>query len=212
MSFLKNTSKQDNKKTVLWSVIGLFSFIILTLLLYLGHKVPVATSVDFSSIRKNLSNQNYNNYGTNNNNSNSQIQSVTSDNAFHAQRASYVNQSRARFYVDDALMDYYKGDFSEAIRRVERAKSYDPTNFSALRLSAQIYLDQRKYRKAYEDLERAKQIPNEDETLARDLDIVRKLIRYTRSDTDRLKRYTYHNPEDKIAVARLNELIEQMEY
>lgn len=212
MSLLNNQEAANKKKRTLWVTVGLASTIVIIMLAYIGQKIPTATSIDFTSIRQNLSTKRIKSKGSVRGEGLGNGYSQSEDEKkFSAKRSAFVNQARARIYVEDAQMDYFQRNYPEARRRIDRAKEYDPSNFLAVRLSAQIYLDLRKYKKAYDDLERAKQIPNEDETISRDLDILRKLIRYTRSEIDRLQRYVYKHPNDEIAAARLVELYDQME-
>lgn len=212
MSLLNNQNTVNKKKQTLIIAITMLAIIAVILIFFIGQKVPTATSIDFTSIRQNLSTQGIKSYSGSKEHRQYKGAKISKEElAQNAKRSAYVNQARARIYVEDAQMDYFQGNYAEARRRVDRAKEYDPSNFLAIRLSAQIYLDLRQYKKAYDDLERAKQIPNEDETVSRDLDIIRKLIRYTRSEIDRLKRYVYKHPDDEIANARLEELYSQME-
>lgn len=213
MSLLNNQEAVNKKKRTLWITVGLACLIVIIFIIYIGQKIPAATSIDFSSIRKNLSTQGIKSTGSSSKESRmgGGIAITAEELEGNEKRSAYVNQARARIYYEDAQMDYFLGNYDEARRRIDRAKEYDPSNFLAVRLSAQIYLDLRKYKKAYDDLERAKQIPNEDETVSRDLDVLRKLIRYTRSEIDRLKRYAFKHPEDEVANARLEELYAQME-
>lgn len=127
------------------------------------------------------------------------------------ERANYVNDSRARLLVESATNEYYKGYYEEALRKIERALIYDPCNFSAFKLSGQIFFENNKYRKAFNSLERANQIPNDDKTLARDLDVLRKILRYNRNEIDKLRHTVYVNPNDYLARARLKELEEQVQ-
>ena len=213
MSLLNNQNTVNKKKQTILIAVMMIAIIVIIFIFFIGQKVPTATNIDFSSIRQNLSTQGIKNYnsGSRGTHKFKGPQVTKEELEQNSKRSAYVNQARARIYVEDAQMDYFQGNYAEARRRIDRAKEYDPSNFLAIRLSAQIYLDLRQYKKAYDDLERAKQIPNEDETVSRDLDIIRKLIRYTRSEIDRLKRYVYKHPDDEIANARLEELYAQME-
>ena len=125
-------------------------------------------------------------------------------------RNRYLNESRAREYVESATTDYYHGSYEEALRRLERARIYDPSNYSIFKLSGQIFYEKNKLRKAFNDWERANQLPNDDRTISRDLDVLRRLIRYSRTEMDRLQRTVNREPDNRIARARLRELEEQM--
>ena len=127
------------------------------------------------------------------------------------ERKRYINESRARMFVESATNDYYKGSYDEALRRLERADLYDPCNFSAFKLRGQIFFEHNQYRKAFNNLERANQLPNDDKTLARDLDVLRKLLRYSRNEIDQLRQTVNNNPENKVAKARLKELEERIQ-
>ena len=127
------------------------------------------------------------------------------------ERKRYINESRARMFFESATNDYYKGSYDEALRRLERADLYDPCNFSAFKLRGQIFFEHNQYRKAFNNLERANQLPNDDKTLARDLDVLRKLLRYSRNEIDQLRQTVNNNPENKVAKARLKELEERIQ-
>ena len=66
-------------------------------------------------------------------------------------------------------------------------------------------------RKAFNNLERANQLPNDDKTIARDLDVLRKLLRYSRNEIDQLRQTVNENPDNKVAKARLKELEERIQ-
>ncbi len=179
--------------------------------------LPNTTSIDFAIMRHNLSN-----YGIRQRD-NTNISVKTIENAgrlasesknleaLEKERQKYVNESRARMFVETATNDYYKGSYEDALRRLDRAQLYDPFNFSAFKLSGQIFFEHNKYRKAFNNLERANQLPNDDKTLARDLDVLRKLLRYSRNEVDKLRETINSNPDNDIAKARLKELEERLQ-
>lgn len=214
MSLLKNVDGLSKRKKMTLIFLSVISVIIILVIIYLAKSVPAATSIDFTTIRKNLSNQGASPKSPNDTNFESLFrtgyESTETEKQLSKQRASYVDESRARLYVENALMDYYRGDYDEAFRRIERTMSYDSSNFLATRLNAQMNMELRRYKRAYNDLERAKQIPNEDDTVTRDLDVLRKIIRYTRSEIDVLQRHVHKTPSDMLAKARLDELYEQL--
>jgi tetratricopeptide (TPR) repeat protein len=125
-------------------------------------------------------------------------------------RESVVNQARASYYLDSATRDYYQGSFEDALRRLDRAKIYDPTNFGVYKLSGQIFFERSEFRKAFNDWARATQLPNDDKALSRDLDVLKRLIRYGRNETDRLRRSVNRNPDDRLSAARLREIENQL--
>ncbi|MBF0502843.1 MAG: hypothetical protein HQM09_22100 [Candidatus Riflebacteria bacterium] len=116
------------------------------------------------------------------------------------------NVARANQFLDSATLDYYKGSYDEALRRLERAKWHNSTNYSLFRLSGQIFFEQSQYRKAFNDWMRATQLPNDDRSIARDLDVVKRLIRYSRNEIDRLQRDVNLHPTDRVSEAKLREL------
>lgn len=120
-------------------------------------------------------------------------------------------QGRARAYVDEAIHDYYNGSYEEALRRLERAKQFDPGNYEALRLSGQIQFEQNSYRKAFNDWSRATQLPNDDREMTRDMDVLKRVIRYCRVEIDRLQRTVNTHPNDRIATEKLKELQSRMQ-
>ena len=178
--------------------------------------LPEATYKDFSILRSSLSN-----YGTRQRNSNTgskkddNLPKNDSESAelekLKKERMKYVNESRARMYVESATNDYYKGSYDEALRRLNRALLYDPNNFTAFKLSGQIFFENNKYRKAFNNLSMANQLSNDDKTLARDLDVLRKLLRHNRLEINKLRHTVNTNPDNKIAKARLRELEERAE-
>jgi len=184
--------------------------LLIALLLFAGYmisEVPHSTAIDFSSVRRNLGNTA----------ARTPVPDLEEDIASEPEalaaiqsRNRYLNESRAREYVESATTDYYHGSYEEALRRLERARIYDPSNYSIFKLSGQIFFEKNKLRKAFNDWERANQLPNDDRTIARDLDVLRRLIRYSRTEMDRLQRTVNRDPDNRIARARLRELEEQM--
>lgn len=208
--------KQETSFKKIWPTIKNSILVILGLgLIAFISSLPNTTNIDFTIMRQSLTN-----YGTRQRNSEFDAKTVrhklaSSTQALEKQqqeeRKRYVNESRARMYVESATIDYYRGSYEEALRRLERARIYDPCNFSAFKLSGQIFFEHNKYRKAFNDWERANQLPNDDKTISRDLDVLRKLLRYSRSEIDRLRQTVNQQPDDKIARARLRELEERVE-
>lgn len=184
--------------------------LLIALLLFAGYmisEVPHSTAIDFSSVRRNLGNTAAR---TPEADLDEDIASGSEALAAIQSRNKYLNESRAREYVESATTDYYHGSYEEALRRLERARIYDPSNYSIFKLSGQIFFEKNKLRKAFNDWERANQLPNDDRTIARDLDVLRRLIRYSRTEMDRLQRTVNRDPDNRIARARLRELEEQM--
>lgn len=183
------------------AVIGLLLFIG-----YLVSEVPKSTSIDFSSVRRNL--------GNTAERADADLEDTLASDSISTDaiktRNRYLNESRAREYVESATSDYYHGSYEDALRRLDRARIYDPSNYSIFKLSGQIFFEKNKLRKAFNDWERANQLPNDDRTIARDLDVLRRLIRYSRTEIDRLQRLVHRDPDNRIARARLRELEEQM--
>jgi len=184
--------------------------LLIALLLFAGYmisEVPHSTAIDFSSVRRNL--------GSTaaripESDPDEELASSPEGLAAIQSRNRYLNESRAREYVESATNDYYHGSYEEALRRLERARIYDPSNYSIFKLSGQIFYEKNKLRKAFNDWERANQLPNDDRTIARDLDVLRRLIRYSRTEMDRLQRTVNREPDNRVALARLRELEEQM--
>lgn len=183
---------------------------LVALLLFVGYlisEVPNSTMIDFSSVRRNLGN-------TAKRASLAEPEGEFTEDpetiAAIQSRNKYLNETRAREYVESATNDYYQGSYEEALRRLERARIYDPGNYSIFKLSGQIFFERNKLRKAFNDWERANQLPNDDRTITRDLDILRRLIRYSRTEIDRLQRTVNREPDNRVAHARLRELKEQM--
>jgi len=184
--------------------------LLIALLLFAGYmisEVPHSTAIDFSSVRRNLG-------GTADRTPEPDLEEdiASGPEAIAAiqSRNRYLNESRAREYVESATHDYYHGSYEEALRRLERARIYDPSNYSIFKLSGQIFFEKNKLRKAFNDWERANQLPNDDRTIERDLDVLRRLIRYSRTEMDRLQRTVNREPGNRVARARLRELEEQM--
>ncbi len=179
---------------------------------YFISEIPGTTRIDFSTMRQNLTSKGIKSEG-------SEFEPQSSGGHFElseeeiksmAERDRHVSESRARQYVESATTDYYQGYYDDALRRLDRARIYDPSNFSIFKLSGQIFFEKNKYRKAFNDWERANQLPNDDRTISRDLDVLKKLIRYSRTEIDRLNRTLYREPGNQIARARLKELEDQM--
>ena len=118
--------------------------------------------------------------------------------------------ARAIAFYEFAVRDYYNGNFDEALRRLDRAKMHNPANYNVFRLSGQIQFERGQYRKAFNEWMRAVQLPNDDRTMERDLDVVKRLIRYSRNEIDRLQHFINLHPGDRVAEAKLRELEEQM--
>jgi tetratricopeptide (TPR) repeat protein len=213
MSLLSNADQLAKKRKIIIISSSLVGAVILGIIGFLAYNVPKSTNMDFTSIRKNISGG-----ITAKSHVDADMRSIfasdyevsEAERQFSEERSLFVKESRGREYTEQALMDYYRGDFKEAFRRVDRAISYDPSNYVATRLRAQLNLELRKYNRAYMDLERALQIPNEDSTLERDINVLKRLIRYTRIEIENLQRYVHGHPEDTLASARLEELYDQM--
>ena len=117
------------------------------------YHLPSSTSIDFTILRKSL-----NRYGTRQRTEETTAKAKSASETaaleeLERERERYVNESRARMFVESATNDYYKGSYEEALRRLDRARIYDPCNFSAFKLSGQIFFEHNKYRKAFNDLE-----------------------------------------------------------
>jgi len=165
---------------------------------------PYATSLDFSNIRYGLR-------PTVSEDPQSAVASETaSEEQFLAQRAVQLSRVRADQYLDSATRDYYQGSYEEALRRLDRAKWYDPANFEVFKLSGQIFFERHLYRRALNDWARASQLPNQDSTIRRDIDVLKRLIRYGRNEADHLRSHVNRNPKDQLAAARLSELEHQL--
>lgn len=178
--------------------------LVLCVVSYFATDIPMTTHIDFSSIRSNVKS------GRSNLDPKAVVASITENIKEVRARTSFINESRAREYVNSATNDYYRGSYAEALRRLDRAKIYDPSNYSIYKLSGQIFFEQRHYRKAFNSWERAVQLPNDDKTIVRDVDVVKRLLRHGRTEIDRLQQRLYRHPEDQIASARLSELREEL--
>ncbi len=187
------------------------AILLLLAVAYFFSSIPSATSIDFGTMRKNLAS-----FGIRTEIEEPPQIASTSKTieeevaARNEERDKHVNESRARQYVESAINDYYQGSYEEALRRLDRARIYDPSNFSIFKLSGQIFFEKNKFRKAFNDWERANQLPNDDRTINRDLDVLKRLIRYSRNEIDRLNRTLNREPDNQVAKARLKELEEQM--
>ena len=186
---------------------------IITLLLVAGYflsEVPKSTTIDFTIIRDKLAANVYEKLAPE---VAETIASATSEEVQRQQKAreDYLDTTRAREYLESATNDYYHGCYEEALRRLERAKIYDPTNFSIFKLSGQIFFEKSKFRKAFNNWERATQLPNDDQTISRDIDVLKRLLRYSRTEIDRLQRALNREPNNRLVKARLKELEEQMQ-
>ncbi|MBI3037883.1 hypothetical protein HYY75_02370 [bacterium] len=117
---------------------------------------------------------------------------------------------RANFYFQAATIDYFKKDFDEALRHLDRSKFYNPNNYSAFKLSGQIFFERNQFKKAFDDWSRALQLPNGDQSILRDVNTLKKLIRHARNEIDRLKKSVFLKPDDLVARAKLKELESQM--
>lgn len=179
---------------------------LLLLVAYFASEVPRSTSIDFSTVRKNLATMGLKSVDT----PPSALATETEPLEKIQARDKYLNESRAKQYVESATSDYYQGSYEDALRRLDRARIYDPSNYSIFKLSGQIFFEKSKFRKAFNDWERANQLPNDDRTISRDLDVLKRLIRYSRTEIDKLQRTINKDPNNRIARARLKELEEQM--
>ncbi|NCB38401.1 MAG: hypothetical protein EOM80_06480 [Erysipelotrichia bacterium] len=183
---------------------------VLMALAYRVGKVPLSTTIDFSTMRRNLNTMSarppVSGEGGLAEGEGVDIDSIE----MSEERRKELKRTRARTYVESAINDYYQGSYEEALRRLDRARVYDPSNYNVFKLSGQIFFEKSKFRKAFNDWERANQLPNDDNTISRDLDILKRLIRYSRTEIDRLHRLINKQPSDMIAKARLKELEEQM--
>lgn len=178
---------------------------LLLLVAYFASEVPQSTTIDFSTVRKNLATM-----GLKSAEPPATLATETEPLEKIQARDKYLNESRAKQYVESATYDYYQGSYEDALRRLDRARIYDPSNYSIFKLSGQIFFERSKFRKAFNDWERANQLPNDDRTISRDLDVLKRLIRYSRTEIDKLQRTINKDPNNRIARARLKELEEQM--
>lgn len=183
---------------------------IIALLLVAGYFVsefPRSTSIDFTTIRNKLSAAVFVEEAET---STGVVATYTDEIVQTKQREHHLDTTRAREYLESATNDYYHGSFEEALRRLERAKIYDPTNYTIFKLSGQIFFERNKFRKAFNNWERATQLPNDDQTISRDIDVLKRLLRYSRNEVDRLQHTLNREPDNKLVRARLKELEEQL--
>ena len=211
----RSNSSTSNKK--IWPIIRniLIIVLIIAIFIFLIY-LPNVTSVDFATLRENISNYGIKQTSSNNTkNVMTGIPQTASETEklkkIQEERSKYVSESRASVFVESAMNDYYKGEYKDAIRRLERAIIYDPSNYIAYKLCGQIYFEHNQYRKAYNMLEKANQFPNDDKTLARDIEVLRKLLRYSRNEIDTLRHTVHKNPNNKLALAQLKELEERVQ-
>jgi len=183
--------------------------LVLALARYFAY-IPSATSIDFGTLRQNLSSLGIRTDFLEPEPASLSVEISKVEIERIAERDKHVNETRAKQYIESATTDYYQGSYEEALRRLDRARIYDPSNFSIFKLSGQIFFEKSKYRKAFNDWERANQLPNDDRTITRDIDVLKRLIRYSRTEIDRLNRTLNVQPDDRVARARLKELEEQM--
>lgn len=177
---------------------------LLLLVAYFASEVPQSTTIDFSTVRKNLTTMGLRSTEP------PLVATETEPLEKIQARDKYLNESRAKQYVESATNDYYQGSYEDALRRLDRARIYDPSNYSIFKLSGQIFFERSKFRKAFNDWERANQLPNDDRTISRDLDVLKRLITYSRTEIDKLRRTVNKDPDNRVARARLKELEEQM--
>ena len=121
-----------------------------------------------------------------------------------------MNANRANSYRASAKRGYFNARYDEALRRIERGKWYDSSNFALFKLAGQIYFERSQFRKAYDEWMLATLLPNDDQLITRDLDVLKRLIRYTRNEIDRLQRQVFRNPGDVLSAAKLRELEKQV--
>lgn len=211
-----NTSNNFSKK--FWKAFRITLIIIplIAILIYI-LSLPNITSVDFATLRDNISNyglkQDKKDGGFASSGMGGMPQTASETEELRKQqeeRSKYVSENRASMFVESATEDYHHGDYEEALRRLERALLYDQTNFTAFKLMGQIYFEHNQYRKAFNSWEKANQIPHDDKTLARDLEVLRKLLRYSRKEIDALRHKVNLDPSDLISNARLQELEERV--
>jgi tetratricopeptide (TPR) repeat protein len=180
---------------------------IIALLLVVGYfasEFPKSSSIDFTNIRNKLAAGVFNEPPPP-----SQVATSTADPA-QAERQQHIDTTRAREYLESATNDYYHGSYEEALRRLDRAKIYDPTNYTIFKLSGQIFFEKNKFRKAFNNWERAAQLPHNDRTISRDVDVLKRLLRYSRNEVDQLQRTLNKDPNNRLVRARLKELEEQL--
>jgi len=166
---------------------------------------PKSAGMDFSNVKLNMRAQIS---GT----EESQLPTGTGEEkATSARRTKYVNSQRAEQYLQSATGDYYRGSYEDALRRLTRAQIYDPHNFGIFKLTGQIFFEKNRYKKAFNQWERATQLDNDDTTISRDIGVLKQLLRYSRTEMDKLQRSINKHPDDRIAQARLKELKETMQ-
>ncbi len=174
---------------------------------FFASEFPNSSSIDFTTIRDKLSANVFREEAP-------KPQSVATatieDLKTQQKREKHLDTTRARQYLESATHDYYHGSYEEALRRLERAKIYDPTNFTIFKLSGQIFFEKNKFRKAFNNWERATQLPNDDQTISRDIDVLKRLLRYSRNEIDKLQHTLNREPDNRLVKARLKELEEQM--
>lgn len=139
-----------------------------------------------------------------------QIEQIDVEDAKSAERQLYINRNRARDYLETARNDYYHGRFDLALERLNRAKHFDSSNYLIFRLSGQIHFERGNLRRTFEEWELAEQLPHQDPVISRDVDMIRRLLRFNREEIDNLQRHVHKNPSDAAARARLRELRDQM--
>lgn len=168
---------------------------------------PASSTIDFTIIRDKLTAT----VNKINQPEEASIASATELPEIDKQRQDYLDTRRAKHYIESATNNYYKGSYEEALRRLERAKLHDPTNYSIFKLSGQIFFEKNKFRKAFNSWERATQLPHSDRTISRDIDVLKRLLRYSRNEIDKLQRTLYREPNNRLVRARLQELEDQMQ-
>lgn len=187
----------------------IFIVALLLAIFLIATKIPTASDIDFSKIRDKLASRK-----STGSTKRAEAQGVPLDSKEtieqQEQRREYLSNERAKAYLEVAIKDYHLGNYKDALMRLERAKTHDPGNYSIFKLSGQIFFEKNMLKKAFNDWERGAQLPHEDRTILRNLDIVKRLIRHTRNEIDRLQRSVHKDPGDLIAHARLRELEDQM--
>lgn len=128
-----------------------------------------------------------------------------------AERGLLQSAERAQEYLTTATNDYFQGQLQDALLRLERAKWHNPYNYGVFRLSGQIFRELNQYRKAFNDLSRATQLPNDDRFLKADYDVLKRILTYNRQEIDRLQQRVNRNPDDLVAKEHLKELELQMQ-
>lgn len=181
------------------------SIVLLIILSIIGYLINQYAYMDFSKIKFSLKQQEIE---TEKEKDATATESVKIDDQELRERI--LNQVRANQYYEMAKRDYFYGNYDEAIRRLERAKWYDPSNYNVFRLCGQIYFEKSQYRKAFNEWARASQLPNYEQSLLRDLDVLKRLIRYCRNEIEKLKYIVNRNPEDRLSYARLKEFEDRL--